>query len=172
MAYCSGTLEPHEPDEATTASINCSMNNPLHSTGSGTRQLKLVRTLGSSTHWNDTSTTPWSPCSSSRSLIKHFQVNRNIKFSADFVGKPPMTKKHKLNTCCSSFIIIARHRLNINTEFRPRLTTRHNNPLCLWSLPTSTNRKDEILVELPLMQEVKVIYKPLSNYFSPISGQR
>ena len=43
------------------------------------------------------------------------------------------------------------------TEFRVKLTPKHDNPICAQSLPTPTNKKDEILVEPALMHEYDVV---------------
>ena len=46
--------------------------------------------------------------------------------------------------------IFARHRLDIgiNTEFKINLTPKHDEPVYAQSLPTPTNLKDDLLVEL------------------------
>ena len=71
--------------------------------------------------------------------------------------------------------IFARHRLDIgiNTEFKIKLTPKHDEPVYAQSLPTPTNLKDDLLVELALMQEYGIITtKPYSKYSSPIFAQR
>ena len=71
--------------------------------------------------------------------------------------------------------IFARHRLDIgiNTEFKIKLTPKHEEPVYAQSLPTPTNLKDNLLVELALMQEYGIITTlPYSNYSSPIFAQR
>ena len=71
--------------------------------------------------------------------------------------------------------IFARHRLDtgINTEFKIKLTPKHDEPVYAQSLPTPTNLKDDLLVELALMQEYGIITTlPYSKYSSPIFAQR
>ena len=71
--------------------------------------------------------------------------------------------------------IFARHRLDIgmNTEFEIKLTPKHDEPVYAQSLPTPTNLKDDLLVELALMQEYGIITTmPYSKYSSPIFAQR
>ena len=55
--------------------------------------------------------------------------------------------------------IFARHRLDIgiNTEFKIKLTPKHDEPVYAQSLPTPTKLKDDLLVELALMQEYGII---------------
>ena len=71
--------------------------------------------------------------------------------------------------------IFARHRLDIgiNTDFKIKLTPKHDDPVYAQSLPTPTNLKDDLLVELALMQEYGIITTlPYSKYSSPIFAQR
>ena len=71
--------------------------------------------------------------------------------------------------------IFARHRLDIgiNTEFKIKLTPKHDDPVYAQSLPTPTTLKDDLLVELALMQEYGIITTlPYSKYSSPIFAQR
>ena len=71
--------------------------------------------------------------------------------------------------------IFARHRLDIgiNTEFKIKLTPKHDEPVYAQSLPTPTNLKDDLLVELALMQEYGIITTlPYSKYSSPFFAQR
>ena len=71
--------------------------------------------------------------------------------------------------------IFARHRLDIGikTEFKINLTPKHDEPVYAQSLPTPTNLKDDLLVELALMQEYGIITTlPYSKYSSPIFAQR
>ena len=71
--------------------------------------------------------------------------------------------------------IFARHRLDIgiNTDFKIKLTPKHDDPVYAQSLPTPTNLKDDLLVELALMQEYGIITTlPYSKYLSPIFAQR
>ena len=71
--------------------------------------------------------------------------------------------------------IFARHCLDIgmNTDFNVILTPPHEEPVYSQSLPTPTNLKDDLLVELALMQEYGIITTlPYSKYSSPIFAQR
>ena len=71
--------------------------------------------------------------------------------------------------------ISARHRLDlgINTEFKIKLTPKHDEPVYAQSLPTPTKLKDDLLVELALMQEYgKITTLPYRKYSSPIFAQR
>ena len=71
--------------------------------------------------------------------------------------------------------VFARHRLDIgiNTDFKIKLTPKHDEPIYAQSLPTPTNLKDDLLVELALMQEYGIITTlPYSKYSSPIFAQR
>ena len=70
--------------------------------------------------------------------------------------------------------VSASHRLDIgiNTD-KIKLTPKHDEPIYAQSLPTSTNLKDDLLVELALMQEYGIITTlPYSKYSSPIFAQR
>ena len=54
-----------------------------------------------------------------------------------------------------------------------KLTPKHDDPVYAQSLPTPTNLKDDLLVELALMQEYGIITTlPYSKYSSPIFAQR
>ena len=67
--------------------------------------------------------------------------------------------------------IFARLRLDIgmNTDFKVKLTPQHEEPVYSQSLPTPTSLKDDMLVELALMQEHGIITTlPHSKYPSPI----
>ena len=69
----------------------------------------------------------------------------------------------------------ARHRLDIGiiTEFMVKLTPEHNNSIYARSLPKPTNMKDQIILELALMQEYDVETTLLfSKYSSPNFSQR
>ena len=71
--------------------------------------------------------------------------------------------------------IFARHRLDIgiNTDFKIKMTPKHDDPVYAQSLPTPTNLKDNLLIELALMQEYGIITTlPYSKYSSPIFAQR
>ena len=69
----------------------------------------------------------------------------------------------------------ARHRLDIgiNTDFKIKLTPKHDDPVYAQSLPTSTNLKDDLLVKLALMQQYGIITTlPYSKYSYPIFAKR
>ena len=71
--------------------------------------------------------------------------------------------------------VFARHRLDIgiNTDFKIKLTPKDDEPVYAQSLPTPTNLKDDLFVELALMQEYGIITTlPYSKYSSPIFAQR
>ena len=67
--------------------------------------------------------------------------------------------------------IFARHHFDIgmNTDFKVKLTPQHEEPVYSQSLATPSNLKDDLLVELALMQEYGIITTlPHSKYSSPI----
>ena len=67
--------------------------------------------------------------------------------------------------------VFARHRLEIgiNTDFKIKLTPKYDEPVYAQSLPTPTNLKNDLLVDLALMQEYGIITTlPYSKYSSPI----
>ena len=68
--------------------------------------------------------------------------------------------------------IFAGHWLDFgfNTDFKLKLTPKHDQPVYAQSLPTRTKLKDEILVAFALMQYYDVIN--FSKYSSPIFAQR
>ena len=71
--------------------------------------------------------------------------------------------------------IFARHCLDIgmNTDFKLKLTPQHEEPVYSRSLPTPTYLKDDLFVELALMQEYGIITTlPYSKYYSPMFAQR
>ncbi len=71
--------------------------------------------------------------------------------------------------------IFARHRLDVgvNNEFKEKLTPEHGKPIYALSLPTSINLKDDLTVELALMQYYGLITTlPFSKYSSPIFAQK
>ena len=71
--------------------------------------------------------------------------------------------------------IFTRHRseIGMNTDFKVKLTPEHEEPVYCQSLPTSTNLKDDLLVEIALMQEYGIITTlPYSKHSSPIFAQR
>ena len=71
--------------------------------------------------------------------------------------------------------IFARHRFDIgmNSDFKVKLTPQHEEPVSSQRLPTPTNLKDDLLVELALMQEYGIIIttflhsKHSSQIFAP-----
>ena len=71
--------------------------------------------------------------------------------------------------------IFARHSfdIGINTEFKVQLTPLDNRPAYSQSFPAPINLKDDILVELALLQKYGFITTlPFSKYASPIFAQR
>ena len=71
--------------------------------------------------------------------------------------------------------MFARHRrdIGINTEFRIKLPPKHDDPVYAQNLPTPTNLKDELLVDLALMQKYGIINTLLySKCSSPIFSHR
>ena len=71
--------------------------------------------------------------------------------------------------------IFARHRFDIsmNTDFKVKLIPEHEEPIYSQSLPTPTNLKDDLLLELALMQEhgiITILFH--SKYSSLIIAQR
>ena len=71
--------------------------------------------------------------------------------------------------------VFARHRfdIGINTEFKIKLTPKHDEPVWTRSLPTPINLREDLLVELALMQEYDIITTlPHSKYSSPLFAQR
>ena len=71
--------------------------------------------------------------------------------------------------------IFARHRLDIgiNSDFKIKLTPKHDDLVYAQSLPTPTNSKDDLLVELALMHEYGIITTlPYCEFSSPIFAQR
>ena len=72
-------------------------------------------------------------------------------------------------------IIFAGHRLDIgiNTDFKIKLLPKHDDPVYAQSLPTPTNFKDYLLVELALIRDYGIIMTlPYSKYSSPTVAQR
>ena len=71
--------------------------------------------------------------------------------------------------------IFARHRMDvgINTEFKMKLQPEHHKPIYSQSLPTPINLKEDLTVELALMQYYGLITTlPYSRYSSPIFAQK
>ena len=71
--------------------------------------------------------------------------------------------------------IFARHRFDIgmNEEFTVKLNPEDDSPAYSQSLPTPINLKDDILVELALLQRYGIITTlPFSKYASPIFAQK
>ena len=101
------------------------------------------------------------------------------EFLANFQWEQSILSLHKKQKIEALLVkyhdIFARHRLEIgiNTEFKIKLTPKHDEPVYAQSLPTPTNLKDDLLVELALMQEYGIITTlPYSKYSSPIFAQR
>ena len=71
--------------------------------------------------------------------------------------------------------IFAKHRFDVgyNTELRVKLTPAHDLPVYIQSQPTPIHLRDEILVELALMQYYGIVtLLPNSKYSIPIFAQR
>ena len=71
--------------------------------------------------------------------------------------------------------IFARHRMDIgmNTEFKVKLTPKHDKVVCSQSLPRPIHLKEDLIVELALMHKDGIItVLPFSKYASPIFAQR
>ena len=71
--------------------------------------------------------------------------------------------------------IFARHRFDIgmNADFKVKLTPKDDSPAYSQSLPTPINIKEDILVELALLQRYGIITTlPFSKYASPIFAQK
>ena len=71
--------------------------------------------------------------------------------------------------------IFAKHCFNVgfNTELKVKLTPAHDLPVYVQSPPTPIQLRDEILVELALMQYYGIVtLLPDSKYSSPIFAQR
>ena len=71
--------------------------------------------------------------------------------------------------------IFAKHRFDVgyNTELKVKLTPAHDLPVYVQSPPTPIHLRDEILVELALMQYYAIVtVLPNSKYSSPIFAQR
>ena len=71
--------------------------------------------------------------------------------------------------------IFAKHRFDVgyNTELKVKLTPAHDLPVYVESPPTPIHLRDEILVELALMQYYGIVtLLPNSKYSSPIFAQR
>ncbi len=71
--------------------------------------------------------------------------------------------------------IFARHRLDVgvNTEFELKLQPEYQKPVYSQSLPTPINLKEDLTVELALMENYGLITNlPYSRYSSPIFAQK
>ena len=71
--------------------------------------------------------------------------------------------------------IFAKHRFDVgyNTELKVKLTPAHDLPVYVQSPPTPIHLRDEIIVELALMQYYGIVtLLPNSKYSSPIFAQR
>ena len=72
-------------------------------------------------------------------------------------------------------MIFGRHRMDVgkNEEFKIKLTPEHDKPVYTQSPPTPIHMRDELLVELALMQYYDILTTlPYSKYSSPIFAQR
>ena len=71
--------------------------------------------------------------------------------------------------------IFARHRFDkgMNEEFKVKLTPKDDSPAYSQSLPTPISLKEDIYVELALLQRYRIIISlPFSKYASPIFAQK
>ena len=84
-------------------------------------------------------------------------------------------KKHMENLLVKYHKIFARHRLDLgkNTDCPVKLTPEHNRPIYSPNPATPIHLRDELIVELALMQYYDIITTlPFSRYSSPIFAQR
>ena len=110
------------------------------------------------------------PARSHEERVKFLQ---NFKWEESLLYPSHETQVEELPVKYNS--IFARHRLDIgmNTDFKVKLTPQYEEPVNSQNLPTPTNLKDDLLVELALMQEYGIITTLLYNkYYSPIFAQR
>ena len=108
-----------------------------------------------------------------RSHDERVKFLQNFKWDESLLSPSQQVQVEELLVKYNS--IFARHRLDIgmNTDFKVKLTPQHEEPVYSQSLPTPTNLKDDLLVELALMQEYGIITTlPYSKYSSPIFAQR
>ena len=108
-----------------------------------------------------------------RSHDERVKFLQNFKWDESLLSPSQQAQVEELLVKYNS--IFARHRLDIgmNTDFKVKLTPQHEEPVYSQSLPTPTNLKDDLLVELALMQEYGIITTlPYSKYSSPIFAQR
>ena len=117
--------------------------------------------------WTEEKLDPTSSEEQRQEFLANFKWEQSIlNFHEKQEIEPLLVKYHD---------IFARHRLDIgiNTEFKIKLTPKHDEPVYAQSLPTPTNLKDDLLVELALMQEYGIITTlPYRKYSSPIFDQR
>ena len=109
------------------------------------------------------------PVHSHEERVKFLQ---NFKWDESLLSPSQQAQVEELLVKYNS--IFARHRFDIgmNTDFKVNLTPQHEEPVYPQSLPTPTNLKDDLLVELALMQEYGIITTlPYSKYPSPIFAQ-
>ena len=107
-----------------------------------------------------------------RSHDERIKVLQNFKWDKSLLSSSQQTQVEELLVKYNS--IFARHRLDIgmNTDFKVKLTPQHDEPVYPQSRPTPTNLKDDLLVEIALMQEYIITPLPYSKYSSPIFAQR
>ena len=108
-----------------------------------------------------------------RSHEERVKFLQNFKWDESLLSPSQQAQVEELLVKYNS--IFARHRLDIgmNTDFKVKLTPQHREPVYSQSLPTPTNLKDDLLVELALMKEYGIITTlPFSKYSSPIFAQR
>ena len=98
---------------------------------------------------------------------------QNFKWDESLLSPSQQAQVEELLVKYSS--IFTRHcsEIGMKTDFKVKLTPEHEKPLYSQSLPTSTNLKDDLLVEIALMQEYGIITTlPYSKRSSPIFAQR
>ena len=102
----------------------------------------------------------------------HCENSRSFNWDDSFLTPSQQLQVEELLVKYNS--IFARHRFDIgmNTDFKVKLTPQHQEPVYSQSLPTPTNLKDDLLVQLALMQEYGIITTmPHSKYSSPMFAQ-
>ena len=106
-------------------------------------------------------------------------TNSRNQFLSNFDWKDstlqPEAKQAVENLLVEFHDIFARHSfdIGINTEFKVQLTPLNTRPAYSQSIPAAINLKDDILVELALLQKYGIITTlPFSKYASPIFAQR
>ena len=100
-------------------------------------------------------------------LLANFQWEQSILSEHEKQTIEALLIKYHDNLCQTQTEI------GISTEFKIKLNPKHDEPVYAQSLPTPTNLKDDLLVELAPMHEYGIITTlPCSKYSSPIFAQR